>query len=200
MRRQAILPVIGIALLAAGVAAGCGRKPSGPSSSGQPAVPGSPSPSPTPTPLNMTAALDDFSATMFDKTGKPAASIKALSVGVNPDDAQSLISVSRANATLYEKGQPAATLTAEKLVVNKETRELTATGNVVVKSLRNQSRATVRADKMVWQHDEARLIGSDNVLITMSPDVQMPGKSFEADTKLSKFSVKGNGSPVTGTL
>jgi LPS export ABC transporter protein LptC len=158
------------------------------------------SPSPTPTPLNVTAVINDFNLKLFDKTGKPVADLKAASADANPSNPQRLVTVNQASATLYQNGEAAATLTADRIVADKENRLLTATGNVVARALKQDRAPSVRADKMVWRHDESKLVGTGNVLITTQPDLKLPGKSFEADTKLSRFSVQGDGRSATGTL
>jgi hypothetical protein len=113
---------------------------------------------------------------------------------------QNFGTLGQGTATLYKEGRPEATLTAQHFVANRTGRTITATGNAVAKSLTDPRSPQVRADQMVWTHDQSEITGTGNVLATLKPDLKLPGRSFKTDTAFSRIEVLGDGKPATGTF
>lgn len=185
--RHGIGPVAAVAF-----AAGCAPKQAPPAASPTP----SPSPSPTPA-LSVGAAAENVGVSILDAEGKPVAQVTAGSAGFNPTTPGTIGTLQSAKATLYQKGKPAAAITAERVTADQQTRTVTATGSVVARSLSNPRSPTVRADKMTWQHDKNLITGNGNVLLTVEPGGKLPGNLFTADTALGNIHVKGNGKSAT---
>jgi LPS export ABC transporter protein LptC len=184
-----LLPVFALAV-------GCGRQGS-PMSTASPKA----SPTPKPSPPAITATTSGGNLVLFDAKGDRVATLFAATADFNPRDEENIVTVHGGKATLYDQGQPAATLSADSVTADRKARTITGTGNVVAHSLTEKGSPTVRADKMVWQHDTRVINGSGNVVITAEPDYRLYGDSFKADTRLRRFSVQvGGGAPATGRL
>ena len=186
----------------AAIVAGCQIAPSASGiPSPTPSAPGVASATPTPTPPAIAGQATGANVTLFGKKGERVATLQAAAAGFDPGNAGKILTVRGAKAELYDKktpGEPTAEMTADLVTADREKRTLTATGNAKFRSLDDKSAPTVRADKMVWSFDESAVKGSGNVLLTAEPNYQMPGETFQADTRLQTFRVESNGQPATG--
>ena len=132
--------------------------------------------------------------TLIDVHNKPVMQITAQGGVGGTGDGNTFGELTKGRATLYRDGKAVATLTADKMKADNKTRVLTATGNVLVRS-RNDTDGTpksVRADTMRWEHDKNQITGEGNVMLSYGTTVQIPGRSFVADTAIQSFDVTGN--------
>jgi LPS export ABC transporter protein LptC len=181
-------------LPALSLVSGCGKK----GDQAAPAPKATPSPKSSPPAVSVTTG--GVNLFLFDAKGRRVARLTAATVGYNPRDDQNIVTVTGGKATLYEKGQPAATLTADTVTANRTARTITGVGNVVAHSLTQKGAPTIRSDRMVWQHDARVIMGDGNVTVSADPDYRLYGRSFKADTKLRRVSVKVGETPATGSL
>ncbi|MDX1933963.1 MAG: hypothetical protein SFU56_15290 [Capsulimonadales bacterium] len=196
MRQRTILG-LALCLTVFATGAGCGRKSKETASS-----------KPTPTPPPLSATSTGLSVSVYDSKGDVSPSgalpkvldLKSRGAGASTGAEGETVVVSRGSAVLYQEGKASATLTADRLAANREERTVVATGNVVATSLSQPRAPAVRADKMVWTHDRNLLTGNGNVVMTARPDFVLHGRSFTADTKLSRYRVKMGQTPSSGTL
>lgn len=198
-KTHAIRPALlaAAALLVVGAMAGCSKPRATPDVS----VKATPSPSPTPRPQQaVTAQAVDVHFTMTDVKGQTVAVVDAKTTRYDPLNGGGMLTAENANTILYEEGKPATRLRAQKISADRNTRVVTATGNVIAESLSHKDTPTVRADRMVWTADSKILTGNGKVLLTMKPDYELPGRSFRADTKLNHFNVKQDERPGRGSL
>jgi len=132
---------------------------------------------------------------LVDLHNKPVMQITAQGGIGGTGDGMTFGELTKGRATLYRDGKAVATLTADKMKADNKTRILTATGNVLVRS-RNDTDGTpksVRADTMRWDHDKNQITGDGHVVLAYGATVQIPGRSFVADTAIQSFDVVGNG-------
>jgi len=90
-----------------------------------------------------------------------------------------------------QTGRIAATLTADSAVVDDRTKNMTAIGNVVVRS--DSTRTQLVTDRLMWIHATQRIRANDPVRIT-TPSETIDGVGFESDQLLTDyriFKVKG---------
>ncbi len=152
-----------------------------------------------PTPLPISAVSEGVNLTVYDLNGMVVLGLKADAAGANAKgNSTKEVVVQKGNATLYQKGKAVATLTANNLTAHTDTRTIEANGNVITKSLTQAGSPTIRADKMLWEHDKNLLTGSGHVLVTAEPAYSLPAESFTADTKLSHYRLKLAPAPGTG--
>lgn len=89
------------------------------------------------------------------------------------------------NASLYKDGKPASTMIAPKVIIDRKSGEIKATGGVKVVSAVDGSVA--RSDKMTWKSRDDRLLGAGSVRMTRN-NITVTADSFDADTALKKAS------------
>ncbi|GAB4468470.1 MAG: hypothetical protein OHK0029_40870 [Armatimonadaceae bacterium] len=217
-RKWEVLTGIGVAVCAVAIAAGgCNRQSQtaeAPASeenqkvAGTATVSSKPASEPTPkpentdketkTPLDVRGTVEGLDFTLFDASGKKIAEVAAKEAGLSPAKEGAFATVSRGTATLYRNGAPAATLTADRVSADEQAQTVQAQGNVLVEALQGEGTPTLRADKVVWQYKADTITGSGNVLATMKPEWRIPARSFQADTRLQRVQIEGNGQPATG--
>ncbi len=170
------------------------------------------SPSASPFPIGATA--QGLTLTLTDAKGVRVAVIKARAGTVGPQKAPGSDTPSGGDvagalvngvATLYQNGKPAATLAADRINADRATKTVVAVGNVRVKSLAQTgdtsgAQTTARADTATWRYGENKIVGTGNVVIARGDEINLPGKSFVADTAIRTFTLVGSGAPATGTF
>ena len=90
------------------------------------------------------------------------------------------------SAQLYENGKLTASVVAPKAVVNTREQLVIATGGVTLKS--QERKTTVKASWMKWYARKHRVIGDGGVRVE-SPDWNVEGAAFEADTGLKNYRI-----------
>jgi LPS export ABC transporter protein LptC len=194
MNRRILLATVGVALGGA-ILAGC--KPA----SAPQAAKATPQGTPTPFPISVKGV--GLSTTLFDARGRVVAEVRAAEalVGAEKGGAPSdpLGAVQTADATLYQDGAAASTLKSDTLKADRDSRVLTGTGNVTLRSLTQPDGSTIRADTMVWHSNANIVTGHGHVLLTRR-DIQMRGTSFVADTRVRKVTLETGGAPTTGSF
>lgn len=196
-KRQPVAATALTGLLILTASVGCNRsQPAASSGSGSPVA--TPKPSPTPTPRAVRAESTDFKLTMTDAKGQTVALLDAKYTNFDPLKAGGTVTVQGVDATLYDEGKAATRVRAENAVADQKSRIVTLTGNVRAVSLSRKDTPTVRAERMVWHADQKLLTGEGKVLMTLKPDFELPGRSFRADTKLNRMTVKQDERPGTG--
>ena len=161
-----------------------------------------PTPDVTATPFPLRVNVSGVNSTLFDTKGQRIADIRAAKIAAGSNNGQKndpMGTVTQGTATLYQEGKPAATFSADLLRADRDSRTLTGTGNVRLRSLQADAPA-IRADTMTWQHDKNRVAGTGNVLITRAPDMRLPGKRFTADTQVRKFKLYTGGATANGSF
>ena len=147
----------------------------------------------------------DLDLTLTDKNGVVVVRIKAQAglVGRTGGGGSAVGNVAgattRTEATLYDKGKPAAILTARRIRADQATRAVTGEGDVIARALAQPGSPTVRADRMTWRPGQNAIRGAGNVLLTRD-GFRMPGESFVADTRLRTIEVTGSDAPIAGRL
>jgi len=173
----------------------------------------SPKASPSPSPFPLAATVQGLTLTITDTKGIRVAVIKARAGTVGPkktgandapsgDAAGALV---EGVATLYQNGKPAATFAADRINADRAAQTVVGVGNVRVSSLPQEggtaaAQTTARADTATWRYGKDKIVGSGNVVIARGQEINLPGASFEADTAIRSFTIKGSGSPATGTF
>jgi hypothetical protein len=161
-------------------------------------------PSPSPTPFPVAVQAQGLHTTIFDTRGRIVAKVRASGATIAPD-----ASISRSNpignmqtafAILYQNNIPTATIHADTMTADRNAETLVGNGNVVLVSLTQPDSPTIRADTMTYLYKKDKIFGSGNVLITRKPDLQIPEKSFTADTQLRTYTALGGSTPATGRL
>ncbi len=146
-------------------------------------------------------AFQGASATLFDpKTGRIVARVKSArgALGQTVRNGKRLARLAAGEATLFDKnGQPLLFLRADVIEADPKTQQIVGTGDVRAVSLAEPGAPTLRADRMAWTPKDRIVRGDGNVLITRAPDLHIPGRSFEADTDLRRFKVRGSSQPAT---
>lgn len=89
-------------------------------------------------------------------------------------------------ATLFKDGKPASTLVAPLVKANSSTREVSASGGVLV--VAKSPNATVRADRMLWKARENKITGAGHVKMVRD-GATITAESFEGDTDLKTWSL-----------
>jgi len=126
-----------------------------------------------------------------NKTGVIVARIKASTgaVGMTGPDEGAAGALSNGTATLYDKGKPAATVTADRIFADQATRTITGKGHVVARSLIHKGAPTVRSDTMVWRYADSTIRGNGNVIMSQEPSVYLRGERFTANTEMRRVEV-----------
>jgi len=198
---------VSVALLAAGLLAGCHN--GAPSANASPKA--AASPKPTPTPLSLSAQIGNLNLTLLDEKGKPIAVVSARAGAVGPKTSPTSSPASGgivglagqlagSKAILYKNGVRTSQLIADTIEADREKRVVTGTGNVVVQSLALPEAPAIRADRMRWEFATGIITGSGNVLVTRKPDTRIPATTFKADTQLKKITLTGGTEPATGSF
>ena len=94
---------------------------------------------------------------------------------------------------MYENGKLTGTMTAPTVLVDMNTRVVTATGGVVLKLV--ERNAVVRSKWMKWYSKQQKIVGNGGVTINMttgSDKQTLTGAAFVADTALKNLTVKGS--------
>lgn len=149
-------------------------------------------------------AFQGASATLFDpKTGRIVARVKSArgALGQTVRNGKRLARLAGGEATLFDKnGQPVLFLRADVIEADPKTQQVVGTGNVRAVSLANPGAPTLQADRITWTPKDRVVRGAGNVLITRdAPDarVNVPGRAFEADMTIRRFTVWGDGQTAT---
>lgn len=143
-------------------------------------------------PGDVGALAQGLDLTLADnKTGVIVARIKASTgaVGMTGPEEGAAGALSNGIATLYDKGKPAATVTADRIFADQATRTITGKGHVVARSLIHKGAPTVRADTMVWRYADRTIRGNGNVIMSQEPSIFLRGERFVANTELRKVEV-----------
>ena len=86
-----------------------------------------------------------------------------------------------------QQGQHSSRLTAERGVMNEETNDVVALGNVVVVS---DSGITLRSDSLRWDNRRQKVMTDAFVSITKASGETLHGYGFESDPNLKVWSIK----------
>lgn len=145
--------------------------------------------------------VDRVDLTLFDPAGAVVARIKARTGAVGQTGGKGSSGVLRDGvATLWENGEPAAVLSANRIVADQATRSVTGEGNAVLRSHVHPGSPTVRADTMRWRHNDNTVRGAGNVVLTQSPNVHVRGKAFVADIRLQRVRIQHTGAATARAL
>ncbi|MBC8142325.1 MAG: LPS export ABC transporter periplasmic protein LptC, partial [Armatimonadetes bacterium] len=131
-----------------------------------------------------------------DKDGNRVAQIRAESgAATGATGADTLGELTKGTATLFQNNKAVATVTADKMKADQAKRTLTATGNVITRSLRTDAVAldTLRADTVLWNYDTDRITGRGNVTLSKANVWSIPATSFSGNTDLQNFLLTNDG-------
>ena len=124
----------------------------------------------------------DAKVNWSDPDGQRQMTATAREIGINQESLKG--QALDFSGKLYENGKLTAEIRAPKAVIDYNTRTVTATGGVVMKSLKRQT--TVRAEWVRWYARKHRIVGNGGVKID-SPDLNGEGAAFTADTGLRNY-------------
>jgi len=149
-------------------------------------------------------AFQGATATLFDPTnGRIVARVKSArgALGQTVRNGKRVARLADGEATLYDKeGRPVLFLRANVIEADPQTQQVVGTGNVRAVSLAQPGAPTLQADRITWTPKDRVVRGAGNVLITRdAPDarVNVPGRAFEADMTIRRFTVWGDGQTAT---
>jgi lipopolysaccharide assembly outer membrane protein LptD (OstA) len=120
------------------------------------------------------------------KTGKTLWKATAKSIDAQNSDTGKTGQMHSGIVTLYHNGIPEAVLTAPLVTGDTASKEVKATGGVLVKTLTGRDRSTMRCNSVIWHSDTDIMLGQGNVIISGNGFVQT-GSSFQADTKMQSI-------------
>lgn len=152
---------------------------------------------------SLSATAQGVDLTLTDAKGVLIARVKAKAAAVGPSGeggASAAVGVmTGGEATVYQEGEPAATLKADKMRADQAKRTVTGEGNVTARSLSRKDRPTIRADRMIWEHDKNEIRGRGNVVITRQPGLRVVGDTFVADTEMETFTIESADASASAT-
>lgn len=165
------LLIIGVA---AGLLAGCAGKDRQATPKRQPP--------PTEDKTALKAEFRKAEITWADAEGRPVMDARFKKAVASTDSENARVELLGVKASLYQNGKRASSLSAERIVADSRTKEITASGSVKVTSADGSSAWSERA---VWKSSENKLIGLGNVKLTKE-NITITADKFEADTALKK--------------
>lgn len=176
------------------IAIGCGKKENAPA-----AIVASPPPTPAPK-VGVVAEKQRFA--FSDKDGKRVAEISADSGAATGTNVDNIVGeMKNAQATLYQKGKPVATLTADKVIPDTQKRTITASGNAKVQSVdaADGIPSVLKANTLVWAYDQNNITGRGNVEYTKRGVITIPATFFTGDASFRQYKLLNEtSSPVVG--
>lgn len=187
--RKSVMPVyragtlswlILMAVLAAVIPAGCGRKPPAKQKTEQASVqPARPEPERRKT----EARFEGARVTWDDDQGRRLWEAGFRSATAAEADGSATVELEGVEARLYRDGKVASRMVAPRVVADSAKKEIRASGGVKVTSLEDDSTAT--ADEMVWKPKENRLVGTGGVRMDKG-NIHIRARSITTDTALKK--------------
>ncbi len=169
-----------IAVFAAVVPAGCGRK-----------TPAKPAPKPAPTAgrpaeherKKIEAKFEGARVTWDDDQGKRLWEAGFRSATAAEADGSARVELSGVEAVLYRDGEVTSRMVAPRVVADSARKEIRASGGVKVTSLADGS--TTAAEEMVWKPKENKLVGNGGVRMDKG-NIHIRARSITTDTALKK--------------
>ena len=163
--------IIGVA---AGLLAGCAGKGKSPA-----AVTKKQPPKPEKTALK--AEFRKAEITWADAKGRPVLEARFKEAAASADSDSARVELRGVQAGLFQKGKPASSLSADRVVADSRNKEVTATGGVTITS---RDGSSAQCERAVWKSSENKLLGSGGVKLTKG-NVTITADRFETDTGLS---------------
>ena len=130
-------------------------------------------------------------SSLSDAKGITVWTIKAESAVLGNEKGAVVGSLNNGTATMYENGEPTATMKADTLTADKEKRTVVGRGHVFAKSLLPQDKGRIlQADTIRWDIQKHLLRGEGNVILTQEPDTVVHADSFSANLKLRNIELQ----------
>ena len=120
--------------------------------------------------------------TWADAKGRPVMEARFKKAVASTDSESARVELLGVQASLYQNGKRASSLSAERIVADSRNREIRASGSVKITSGEGSS---ALAERVVWRSSENKLLGSGDVKLTKG-NVTISADKFEADTALKK--------------
>ncbi len=158
------------------------------------------SPPPTPAP-RLGAVVRKVGFAWSDKNNRLVADVTGESgAATGGNGLNTLGEIRNGKATLYQRGKPSATLTADTLLADSDRQRVTANGNVLVRSQSDAGGGvgTLQADHVVWEYEQGQIVGTGHVVLTREDSIRVHAVRLVADTALQTVDLIGEEEPTLG--